>query len=337
MKGIYSSRTKKYTIHKKIPSSRIYTKKQNIILGCHASITPSILDGIKYLESINGNAIQIFLGSNRSASMKTKTKLTPDEISQIKTYIRQHQITLIIHSIYLLNFCTAPPVDFRVKYMHDNIQYDLHLGSQIGAKCVVLHLGFKKDMEPAVAMKNLIANLNKIIHDMPENITLALETSAGQGTQIGYTLEELAIIWNGIKHNNRLGGGRGGGNKKRVGICIDTAHIFVSGYDISNIGGIKNYLDTFNQLIGWQNITIFHINDSRYATGSRKDEHRGIGSGLIYNTDKGKQALKYIKTFCQKRVIPMILETHGAGKDNSEGSHAGEHGYKYEIALIRNI
>lgn len=342
MRGTYSSRTKK------IQSSRIYTKKQNIILGCHASISPSILDGIKYLESIGGNAVQIFLGSNRSASMKTKTKLTPEQISEIKTYIREHQITLIVHSIYLLNFCIAPPGSgrkgrsplyqspqgFRVQYMHDNIQYDLKLGSQIGAKCVVLHLGFKKDMEPAVAMKNLIANLNKIIHDMPENITLALETSAGQGSQIGYTLEELAMIWNGIKHNNRLGSGS---NKKRVGICIDTAHIFVSGYDISNIGGIKDYLDKFNQLIGLHNITNFHINDSRYATGSRKDEHRGIGSGLIYNTDKGKQALKYIKMFCQKRRIPMILETHGAGSDNSEGSHVGEHGYEWEIAMIRKL
>ena len=344
MKGTYSRRTK-------ITSSRTYTKKQNIILGCHASISPSVLDGIKYLESIGGNAVQIFLGSNRSASMKTKTKLTPEQTSEIKTYIRQHQITLIVHSIYLLNFCIAPPgsgrkglrplyqspVGFRVQYMHDNIQYDLKLGSQIGAKCVVLHLGFKKDMEPEIAMKNLIANLNKIIHDMPENITLALETSAGQGSQIGYTLEELAIIWNGIKHNNRLGGSGGSGNKKRVGICIDTAHIFVSGYDISNIDGIKDYLDKFNQFIGWHNITNFHINDSRYATGSRKDEHRGIGSGLIFNTAEGKRALKYIKMFCQKRMIPMILETHSAGSDNSEGSHAGEQGYEWEIAMIRRL
>ena len=90
-------------------------------------------------------------------------------------------------------------------------------------------------------------------------------------------------------------------------------------------------------MIGWHNITNFHINDSRYATGSRKDEHRGIGSGLIYNTDKGKQALKYIKMFCQKRRIPMILETHGAASDNNEGSHLGEHGYEWEIAMIKKI
>mgnify|MGYP000182402463 CR=1 FL=1 len=109
--------------------------------------------------------------------------------------------------------------------------------------------------------------------------------------------------------------------------------IFVSGYNISNIGGIKDYLDKFNQLIGWHNITNFHINDSRYATGSRKDEHRGIGSGLIFNTAEGKQALKYIKMFCQKRRIPMILETHSAGSPEKTESKD----YGYEIDLIRKM
>jgi deoxyribonuclease IV len=334
MKKKYSSRIKTInnkTTNKTTNKSKNKSRKNvNIILGCHASITPSVLDAIKYVKNISGNAVQIFLGSNRSASIKTKTKLTPEEISEIKTYITTHKITIIIHSIYLLNFCNAPPSSGRIKYMHDNIQYDLHLGAQIGAKCIVLHLGFTKDMEPTIAIKNLIANINKIIHDMPENIQLVLETSAGQGTQIGYTLEELSTIWNSIKHNNKL-------NKQRIGICIDTAHIFVSGYDISKISGIKNYLHKFNQLIGWQNIINFHINDSRYACGTRKDEHRGIGSGLIYNTYEGIQSLKYLKIFCQTLKIPMILETHGAGTNIIHGSHKGEQGYKWEIQFIQNL
>ena len=200
-------------------------------------------------------------------------------------------------------------------------------------------------------MQNLIANIIHIIKEMPSGIKLALETSAGQGSQMGYKLEELAEIWNGIKHFG----------KKQVGICIDTAHIFVSGYDISNPAGIADYLDKFNKLIGWSNITNFHINDSRYPLGSRKDEHRGLGQGLIYHSSLRArathicksslqvQALKYIKTFCQKRNIPMILETHGAGAikkqkiSNSNNSHShshidnDRHGYKWEINLIRKL
>ena len=342
-------------------SSQEQTKEQTkkLILGCHISISPSILDGIKYLESIDGNAAQIFLGSKSSASLKTKTKFSDEDITQIRNYIHQKKITLIIHSIYLLNFCKAHPNSGKVKYMHDNLQHDLKYGALIGAKCVVLHLGSKKDLEPILAIKNLIGNIGKILKEMPSGIQLALETSAGQGSQVGYTLEELSTIWNAVKHF-------GNGNKfskSKIGICIDTAHIFVSGYDISSVVGIKDYLDKFNNLIGWKNITNFHINDSRYPVASRKDEHRGIGNGLIYNSPMGMNALKYIKNFCQHRRIPIILETHSgvlplshshmnglpethsAGSADSQGSHKGEHGYKYgykygykwEIAMIRKL
>jgi deoxyribonuclease-4 len=213
----------------------------------------------------------------------------------------------------------------------------------IGAKCVVLHLGFKKDLTMEEALQNLISNVNHIVRHMPKDIMLSLETSAGTGSQFGYSLESLELLWKGIRHNNRSGKDGKYGSVRRVGFCIDTAHIFVSGYDISKVEGdnsIKSYLYRFNKLIGWKNIINFHINDSRYPLGARKDEHRGIGSGLIYNTDEGKKALKYIKKFCMSRKIPMILETHGAGsakKDDNKGSHKGAYGYEYEIGMIKEL
>jgi deoxyribonuclease-4 len=321
--------------HKTLKSNKSF-KSTSLLIGCHASISPSVLDGIKYVESIGGNAVQIFLGSNRSASMKMKTKFTPEDITEIKSYVRKNHITLIIHSIYLLNFCSFLPSSGRIRYQHDNLQHDLKYGAMIGAKCVVLHLGFKKDLTMEEALKNLISNVNYIIRHMPKDIMLSIETSAGRGSEFGYSLEALELLWKGIKHNNK-------GGIRRVGFCIDTAHIFVSGYDISKVEGdnsIKSYLDRFNKLIGWKNIINFHINDSRYPLGARKDEHRGIGSGLIYNTAEGKKALKYIKKFCMARKIPMILETHGAGsskKDDKEGSHKGAHGYEYEIEMIKEL
>lgn len=278
-----SNNSNKYN-HKTLKHS-----KSSLLIGCHASITPTVLDGIKYAESIGGNAVQIFLGSNRSASMKMKTKFTPEEMNEIKSYVIKHNISLIIHSIYLLNFCKYPPSSGRIKYAHDNLQHDLKYGSMIGAKCVVLHLGFKNDLTMEEALKNLISNVNHIVRHMPKDIILSLETSAGSGSQFGYSLESLELLWKGIRHNNRSSKY---GSVRRVGFCIDTAHIFVSGYDISKVEGnnsIKSYLDKFNKLIGWTNIINFHINDSRYPLGARKDEHRGIGSGLIYNTDEGKK------------------------------------------------
>ena len=255
--------------------------------------------------------------------MKTKTKLSETDIMEIRNYIERKNIILLIHSIYLLNFCIAGPDSGRVKYMHDNINYDLQLGSQLGAKCVVLHLGFAKDIQRDIAISNLIDNINRILDkNKKNNIRLALETSAGQGSQIGYTLEELAIIWNGVKKN-----------RNKVGICIDTAHIFVSGYDISNVIGLKNYMEKFNNLIGWENIINFHINDSRWGLGMRKDEHRGIGNGMIYKDTEGINALKYLIHFCKIRNIPMILETHGAASSSNNSSG----GYKNDISLIHKL
>ena len=343
--------TKKTYTKKSTKKTTKKTKQNNKLKrGCHISITPSILDGIKYGESIGANAFQIFMGSNRSASLKAKTKFEPDETNEIQEYISRNNLTLIIHSIYLLNFCKYPPSSGRIKYQHDNIQYDLKYGALIGAKCVVLHIGFKNDLTEEEAIHNLIANITHIVKHMPDGIMLALETSACRGSEMGCTLEQLSTIWEGIKNNDK--NNRMYSNK--VGFVIDTAHLFSSGYDISTLSGITEYIKQFDRLIGLKHICVFHINDSKYKLGAKRDEHMGIGYGSIFNTDSGMKSLNYIKTCCIKNNIPMILETHSAGKkvitsnidsnsdSDSEGSqysriHNGNKGYEYEIDLIKKL
>jgi apurinic endonuclease APN1 len=320
-----SNKTKKSTKSKK-------TKKSTKLkLGCHISISPSILDGIKYGESIGGNALQLFMGNKLSFSLKQKTKLEPDECKTIKNYVSRNNITLFIHSPYVLNFCSYPSTSGRIQYQHANIQYDLKYGSLIGAKCVVLHIGFKTKLSEEEALHNLVSNIVKIAKHMPKNITLGLETSACRGSEFGCSIEELKLIWDGIHKDNK--NIKNIKNIKNVGFIIDTAHIFVSGYDISTVSGIKNYLDTFDKMIGLKHILGFHINDSRYDVGDKKDEHRGIGKGKIYNSPEGLKALAYIKHLCNKKNIPMILETHSAGSPEKEESKE----YEYEIDLIRKM
>ena len=331
-KKIYTKKKSNYN-----STSKNKRKSNQLKIGCHISITPSILDGIKYGESIGANAFQIFMGSNRSASLKTKTKFELNETNDIKQYISRNNLTLIIHSIYLLNFCKYPPTSGRIKYQHANIQYDLKYGSMIGAECVVLHIGFKNELSEEEAIHNLILNINHIVKHMPEHIILGLETSACRGSEMGCSLEQLSTIWEGVKHNNR-----GLGLLKKVGFVIDTAHIFSSGYDITTINGITDYINQFDSMIGLNNIVVFHINDSKYKLGAHRDEHIGIGSGTIFNTDSGMKSLKYIKTLCMKKNIPMILETHSAGKKDSEGSEGNKvskdsKGYEYEIDLIKHL
>ena len=317
----------KQNIHKKTKQTK---KSIKLKLGCHISISPSILDGIKYGESIGGNALQIFMGNKLSFSLKQKTKLEPDECKTIKNYVSRNNITLFIHSPYVLNFCSYPASSGRIQYQHANIQYDLKYGSLIGVKCVVLHIGFKTKLSEEEALHNLVSNIVKIAKHMPKNMTLGLETSACRGSEFGCSIEELKLIWDGIHKDTK---NKSNKNIKNVGFIIDTAHIFVSGYDISTVSGSKNYLDTFDKMIGFKYILGFHINDSRYDVGDKKDEHRGIGKGKIYNSPEGLKALAYIKHLCNKKNIPMILETHSAGSPEKEESKE----YDYEIDLIRKM
>lgn len=320
----------KYTNTKKPnKKSNKKTKKRltRLIIGCHASITPSILSGLQYASMIGANAAQIFLGSNRSASLKTKTKLSDADIQEIRHFLTTSKMQLIIHTIYLLNLCKAPPSSGQVKWMHANIWHDMKYGRKLGAKCVVVHLGSRVDKPIDEALENLIANINHILVKAPAGIKLSLETAAGAGSQVGYTLEELARIWRGVKHNG----------VHRVGICIDTAHIFVAGEDISTPAGIRTYLARFDELIGIRHITNFHLNDSRYPLGARHDEHRGIGAGQIFTTPHGKSALATLTLFAYKYHIPIILETHGTARPHSEGTSTAAHGYEWEISHIKSI
>ena len=324
----YKQNTKKYITKKITKITKKNKKNKKLKLGCHISISPSILDGIKYGESIGGNALQLFMGNKLSFSLKQKTKLEPDECKTIKNYVSRNNITLFIHSSYVLNFCSYPASSGRIQYQHANIQYDLKYGSLIGVKCVVLHIGFKTKLSEEEALYNLVSNIVKIAKHMPKNITLGLETSACRGSEFGCSIEELKLIWKGIHKDNK-----NIKNIKNIGFIIDTAHIFVSGYDISTVSGIKHYLDTFDKMIGIKHILGFHINDSRYDVGEKKDEHRGLGKGKIYNSPEGLKALAYIKTLCNKKNIPMILETHSAGSPEKEESKE----YDYEIDLIRKM
>ena len=326
-------KTKKTKKNTSINHPKFQPKFQpNFYIGCHASIANGILEGIKYVESIGGNALQIFMGSKLQSSLKYKHKFKEqNEIDTIRNYLSRNKIVFIIHSIYTINLCKYPHTSGRIKYAHDNILYDLNYGQMLGAKCVVLHIGSKnKELTLEEALSNLVGNIKHILSKMPTGIMLSLETAAGSGNQLGWNLEELSKIWNMIIEKNK-------GASSNLAICVDTAHIFVSGYDISNENGIKEYLDKFNSLIGIKHISNFHINDSKYKLGSKVDEHRGIGYGNIYNTEQGKAALKYIKYFCIKHKIPMILETHSAGSTKDDNSSKDDNNYASDINLIKQL
>ena len=318
-------------------------------IGCHASITPSILEGIKYVESIGGSAIQIFTGSNQSSSLKSKQNLTPEMRNKIKTYLTSHDLKLFIHAIYLLNFSAFSPENKRIHYAHQNIIYDLEIGQALGAKGVVLHIGVQKSMPKEEAYSNMINNIIHILiktNKSAPDVKLLLETPAGQGTQIATSLPELAELWTGflvkmkeMVSTKSMSISQFNKCQERLGFCLDTAHLFSSGVDLRNKVQVKTYLHHFDNLIGLNNVELIHLNDSKAPLNSRRDIHQGIGDGFIFGKqylDKEQgylSSLKEIVSYSKKNKVPIVLETHKAGSPKNPDGEL----YAQEIALLQQL
>jgi apurinic endonuclease APN1 len=305
-----------------------------VYLGAHCSIGNGLLGSIKYIESIGGNALQIFLGSNRSGNIKMKSKITDEEIKEANKYLKEKDILLVVHAIYLLNFCKNPPTSSAIKYQLDNLIYDLNMVDKIGGIGVVIHLGSHQDLPIEIAYKNMIDNIIYCINATKKiKAKIIIETSAGQGTQIATTLNEFSKLYNDSKlqpyHN-------------RIGICVDTCHIFSAGHDISSQSKMKQYFNDFDKLIGLKNLTCIHLNDSMVELNAHKDRHQNLVRGYIFDKDLGGDynSLRVLTDISTKYHVPLILETPGDGapptnKDLKIPEGVGS--YQYEIRLIKTF
>lgn len=322
------------------PLTNVSVRGAQPLIGGHTSISPSILEGIQYMHELGANAIQIFAGSNASASLKTKQVVSDSAASQIKEYIHRNGLYVVIHAIYMLNFCQFGPSSRRIKYMHDNLKYDLELAQRIGARSVVMHMGFHLGMDLEMARNNLVDN---VIHIMKEteqtapDVQLLLEVSAGAGTQMGSTLAELTEIIHLFQEKTARGIGMKS-VRDRFGICLDTQHMFSAGIDIKGAGGLEPVIGHFREHLDVGLIRLIHLNDSAVKLGAHRDMHAGLGEGHIFgNGPDGVAILSNIVHTAKKHRIPLILETHGAGNPGSHDAKPEHTSYATEIGILRAI
>lgn len=312
------------------------------MIGAHASISPTILTGIKYIHSIGGNAVQIFAGNNKSTLISTKQSVDMKSANEIANYLLEHDIYLAIHAIYLLNFCNYNSKSIRIKYAQDNLIYDLNLAQKIGASTVVLHVGYQKNLTSEEAYLNMASNVVFVL--LKTNISaplvsLSLETPAGQGSQIAVSLDDLSrlvkLIIKLLKeelNNNNISKEEYKLSNKRLTICVDTAHIFSGGIDIRTPSLFKDYFTKLSKEFG-KRIALIHLNDSKKPLGSYRDYHEGISDGTIFSSKESKESLRYLVKWADKNKIPIILETHSAGSiKNPKGDL-----YAQEIGLLQNL
>jgi deoxyribonuclease IV len=237
-----------------------------------------------------GKIIQIFVSYSTSSS-----KLLYD-LRKIHDLINKTELRIVVHSNYRINLAGPwTPDSWHVKLLIEEVKWS----SMIGSFGVVVHIGARKEQTIEDAQNNFISSILhvlKITESSPSNILL--ETPAGQGTVIEYSLEGLAKI------NQRIVDVFPKKYSQRVKWCIDVCHIFAAGYDISKKKNGVKYLKMFDDLIGLDKLRLFHFSDNFFPLGSRRDRHMSIGEGEI-----GIDGYVPFIDCAKKLRIPIILET----------------------------
>ncbi|MFC1894421.1 deoxyribonuclease IV [Candidatus Dependentiae bacterium] len=264
-------------------------KKEVILLGAHVSIAGGLHKAIERGEKIGATAIQIFTKSSRSWFAK---KLTEKETELFKIkFKKSKQIKIVIaHSSYLINLA-AKDKEIEKKSIKSLI-LELERCHLLKIPYLVLHPGSHVGQGEEEGIKKIAKNLDAVLTNFKEKTSIILETTAGQGTTLGYKFEQLKKILSLCKKKNK------------IGICIDTCHILAAGYNIKSKKTYNQVMDKFEKILGKTILKVIHLNDSKTDLNSRVDRHANIGKGKI-----PLSIFKLIMNDKRFQQIPKILET----------------------------
>jgi len=214
-----------------------------------------------------------------------------------KHELEKNKMHCVVHASYTINLANDwDEYSVWIKQLITEIEAS-HI---IGAFGIVVHMGKQLNLLKEQAINNMYSSFlyihNKTIKY--KDVKIILETSTGQGSEMFFRLEDFAKFFKKFSHN------KNGEIRDRVKICIDTCHIFSTGYDIRTKNTISMYLDTFEELIGIKHVALIHLNDTKTMLGSNIDRHQSLGKGYI-----GEKGLKMFAKFFIKLGVPIILET----------------------------
>ena len=282
-------------------------------IGSHVGMKGKemLLGSAKEAVSYGANTFMFYTGAPQNTRRKDISELNIDAAWK---YMASHNIEeIIVHAPYIINLGNAvKPETFELatEFLAKEIERTIACRSHT----LILHPGSHVGEGVDVGTAQIIKGLNEVLtHDT--DCYIALETMAGKGSEIGRSFEELARIYDGVICNEKLR------------VCFDTCHTSDAGYDI--IHHFDDVIDKFDQILGKEQIAVFHINDSKNIPGAAKDRHANIGFGEI-----GFDALNYIVHHKDFENIPKILETpYVPDLGNAKKSYPP---YKYEIEMLRN-
>lgn len=272
-------------------------------IGCHLSVSKGYLHMAKEATSIGANTFQFFPRNPRGGASKP---LVPEDVEALSAWMKEHRFGKILcHGAYTMNGASLKE-DVR-NFARQAIREDLVKVSQLPDCLYNFHPGthLKQGAEKAIPLIADMVNFAMGYEDL--NTTVLLETMAGKGTEVGRSFEELADIIERVER------------KDRIGVCLDTCHIYDGGYDIVN--DLDGVLESFDKVIGLERLKAIHLNDDKNPMGSQKDRHEKIGKGTI-----GLEAFERIINHPALRDLPFYLET-----PNDLA------GYKEEIEILKAL
>lgn len=258
-------------------------------LGAHISIAGGVYKALLHGEKAGCDTIQIFVKSSNQWQAK------PFTLPDLERYHDERKRTgidpVIAHASYLINLGSGDEALLRKS--REAFLVEMDRCEKLEIPYLVVHPGSPKDSGEEYGIKTIAESINWLHERTADHrVKITLETTAGQGSSLGHSFEQIAAI---IEKTSKTG---------RVVVCLDTCHTYVAGYDLSTRKGFEQTWDDFERIIGIDKLAVLHLNDTKKELGSRVDRHEHIGQGNI-----GTRAFGFIMTDKRFKRIPKILET----------------------------
>lgn len=264
-------------------------EEQNILLGAHFSIAGGLHKALLTAQAYGCTALQIF---TKNANTWKERRLSTQEIEQFHAVRNDSGVrSICTHAAYLINLASPDQRKYERSVMA--LEHELVRSSQLGITDVIMHPGAHMGMGEEKGLRRIADGIHRVFDHVPETpCRLLLETTAGQGSNVGYTFEQLAAIADRVDDDDRLG------------FCFDTCHVFAAGYDLRTKMAYTQTMKAFDKALGLERLHVMHLNDAKKGLGSRTDRHEHMGEGHI-----GIGAFRLIMNDPRLKAIPKILET----------------------------
>ena len=264
-----------------------------MLLGSHVSIGGGLHKAFLIAQKIGCTTIQIF---TKNATRWQVNPLQQKEIEQFRNAWSASGITPVVaHDSYLINL--GSPKDALLQKSREALLVELQRCEQLQIPYLVMHPGSHVGSGEEEGLKRIVESFDSI-HAQTDGFTtqILIETTAGQGTNLGYRFEHLATILDRVRESDRLG------------VCLDTCHVFAAGYELRTEEGYHKTFEAFDKMIGLEQLRVIHVNDSQKGLRSRVDRHCNIGQGEI-----GLAGFRLLMNDARFDTVPKILETPKAG------------------------